>query len=123
MALKWVIDKEFGDKYIPLPNLSYLTEINLYNYENELIDANEFWAYLFRWEYDLKDPSIPCEEKEQALKILWNNLREFLKGNPEYIWIFPSNKDAPKSHWWWHPELWSKNIDPLEVLKNVCPKA
>ena len=123
MALKWVMDKEFGDKYIPLPNLSYLTEINLYNYENELIDANEFWAYLFRWEYDLKDPSIPCKEKEQALKILWNNLREFLKGNPEYIWIFPSNKDAPKSHWWWHPELWNKNIDPLEVLRDVCSKA
>jgi hypothetical protein len=119
---KWKFDEDFGDKYIPLPHLAYLTEINFYNYENELIDANEFWSYLFRLEYDLKDPNIPCGEKGIALKILYENLKEFLRVNPDYVWIFPTNKDAPKTHWWWHPELWNKNIDPFEVLNEVCPK-
>lgn len=61
------------------------------------------------------DPSFSCEEKRKALKLLWENkdmLEEF-----EF-----ELKDAPPSHWWWHPELWDKDIDIYEVLKDVCPE-
>jgi len=30
------------------------------------------------------------------------------------------NKNAPLSHWWWYLELWDKNIDIYEVLRDVC---
>ena len=117
VQLKWAFG-ELGEKYISLPHLSYITELNLYNLENELLDTLDFIPYYWRFEKDLKNPAIPCKEKEFALKVLFNNLKEIAQAQ----YSLPQNSDKPNLYWWWHPELWSENIDPLEVLKDVCPK-
>ena len=97
----WIFDPKLGDKFVPLPHLGYITEINLYNYENEFITAADFWIYLFRFTDDIKDPQIPCWEKKIALKTLWENIGEFLNKNGDYIWIFPARKG--EKYWWWRP--------------------
>jgi hypothetical protein len=115
--LKWTLG-ELGEKYLPLPHLGYITELNLYNLENELLDTLDFIPYYWRFEKDLKNPSIPCEEKKVALKVLLNNLKEIVQAQ----YSLPQDGQKPPIYWWWHPELWDKGMDPLEVLKDVCPQ-
>jgi len=114
---KWVLGK-FGEKYIPLTYLGYITELNLYNLKNELLDTLDFIPYYWRFEKDLRKPSIPCEEKEFALKVLFNNLKEIIRVR----YFLPQNLKKPTYYWWWHPKLLNENIDPLRVLKTLCPK-
>ncbi len=79
----------------------------------EAFSGGEVLNMLMYLDEDIYDSSISCEKKKEALKLLWENkdmLEEF-----EF-----ELKDAPKSHWWWHPELWDKDIDIYKVLKYVC---
>ncbi len=120
MEVKWVV--EDGTKYVDLPNLAYITEVNLYNLESEDLDVYEVYTYFWRFDEDIKDSSIPCEEKKTALKVLWENLKEIKAKDESWIDAFPKDENAPLSRWWWHPKLWNNNIDIYEVLKNVCPE-
>ena len=81
----------------------------------DAFSGGEVLNMLMYLDEDIYDPSFSCEEKKEALKLLWENkdmLEEF-----EF-----KDENAPKSHWWWHPELWDKEIDIFEVLKDVCSK-
>jgi hypothetical protein len=100
-----------------LPNLWYVGLFNVQNWENGGFTPGEEWSWFETLSEDLKDPSIPCEEKRKALLLLWNNVRKLLKEGYEPITY---NEDYPTSHWWWHPELWDKGLDPLEVLNDIC---
>jgi len=118
MEVKWKL--EDGTKYADLPHLAYITEVNLYNLESDDLDVSELYPYFWRLDDDLKDPSIPCEEKKLALKVLWDNLQEIKEKDSSWIEAFPKDDNAPIYHWWWHPEIWDKEIDIYEVLKDVC---
>jgi len=66
----------------------------------------------------LKKPSILCEEKEFALKVLFNNLKEIIQAQ----YSLPQNLEKPTYYWWWHPKLLNENINPLRVLKTLYLK-
>ena len=103
-----------------LPHLWYIGFFSPEAWESGEFTPGEEWAWFETFSEDIEDPKIPCEEKKKALKLLWRNIKKLLKeGYPPLT----DDPERPQTHWWWHPELWSKNIDPLEVLKNVCPKA
>ena len=118
MEVIWKVEE--GTKYANLPNLAYITEINLHNLENGELDVLELYPYLWRFDSDVENPEISCEEKRIALKILWDNIQEIKSVDSSWIDSFPKDEKALKTHWWWHPELWDKRIDIFEVLKNVC---
>jgi len=100
-----------------LPNLWYLGLISKDFWLSGEFISGEEWSWFETLDEDIKDPEISCEEKKKALEILWKNLRELLKEG--YVPItYDSTK--PLSHWWWHPELWDKDIDIYEVLRDVC---
>ena len=103
-----------------LPNLWYIGLFNPKAWKSGDFVPGEEWSWFETLSEDIEDPNIPCEEKRKALTLLWENAKEFLKEG--YIPL-TYDPNRPKTHWWWHPELWSKNIDPLEVLRDVCPKA
>jgi len=103
-----------------MPNLWYIGLFNPKAWGNGDFTSGEEWSWFETFTEDIRDPSIPCGEKEKALKLLWRNVKGLLKEG--YIPV-TENAEMPISYWWWHPELWDKNIDPLEVLKDVCPKS
>jgi len=79
----------------------------------DAFSGGEVLNMLMYLDEDIYDSSFSCKEKKEALKLLWENkdmLEEF-----EF-----KDENAPKSHWWWHPELWDKDIDIYEVLRDVC---
>ncbi len=118
MEVKWAVKD--GTKYVELPNLAYITQVNLYNLEADELDVYELYPYFWRFDEDIEGPSIPCEEKRLALKLLWENVTEIKGKDDSWIDAFPKDESAPLSHWWWHPELWDKDIDIYEVLNGVC---
>ncbi|WP_457635765.1 hypothetical protein [Persephonella sp.] len=120
MEVIWKVEE--GVKYAELPSLAYITEVNLHNLENGELDVLELYPYFWRFDKDIKNSSISCEEKKLAIKILWSNIQVIKSTDSSWIEAFPKNKEAPLSHWWWHPELWDKDIDIFEVLKDVCPE-
>ncbi len=100
-----------GLKTSPLEHVEHIVKY-WKDYGHEFSGA-EVLNLLIALDDDIYEPSFSCEEKKKALELLWENkdmLEEF-----EF-----ELKDAPKSHWWWHPELWDKDIDIYEVLKDVC---
>ena len=75
----------------------------------------------------------PEEELKKELPHLWYigffNPKAWKSGNfvpgEEWSWFKTLSEDIedpdkPKTHWWWHPELWKEDIDPIEVLKGIC---
>jgi len=102
-----------------LPNLWYVALFNSNDWKSGNFTPGEEWSWFETLSEDIKDSSIPCEEKKKALLLLWKNAKKLLE---EGYKPMTYNEDYPISHWWWHPELWNKNIDPLEVLKDVCTK-
>ena len=102
-----------------LPNLWYIGLFNFRNWESGEFSSGEEWSWFETFSEDIKDPSIPCEEKRKALLLLWRNAKKLLEEGYEPMTY---NDTYPTFYWWWHPELWGKNIDPLEVLKDVCTK-
>jgi len=113
MEISWKV--EDGIKYVKLPNLTYITEVNLYNLENDELDVLELYPYFWRFDEDVKNPSIPREEKKLALQILWSNIQEIKNSDDSWIDAFPKSSEVSPFHWWWHPELWDKDIDIYEV--------
>ncbi len=100
-----------GVKVSPLEHVKHLVEA--WKDHGEEFSGGEVINLLMFLDENIYDPSFSCEEKKEALKLLWENkdmLEEF-----EFV-----DKEVPKTHWWWHPELWDKDINIYEVLKNVC---
>ena len=102
-----------------LPNLWYIALINKDAWLKGEFVSGEEWSWFETFSEDIKDSSIPCEEKKKALSLLWKNIKDLLNEGYEPI---TSDETKPSSHWWWHPELWNKDIDIYEVLKDVCPE-
>jgi hypothetical protein len=100
-----------GVKVLPTEYVKEIVEFWKKDYDG--FSGGELINVLAFLDEDVHDPSIPCEDKKEALKLLWEN-KDMLE---EFEFTL---KDAPKSHWWWHPELWDKDIDIYEVLKDVC---
>jgi hypothetical protein len=101
-----------------LPNLWYIGLFNYRYWKSGDFIPGEEWSWFETLDKDIKDSSISCEEKRKALKLLWSNIKEFLRKGYKPISYYP---EKPETYWWWHPELWGKAIDPLEVLKEICP--
>ena len=102
-----------GIKVSPLEHVKHL--VSYWKKHGKEFSGGEVLNLLMFLDEDIYDPSFSCEEKKEALKLLWENkdmLEEF-----EF-----KDEKAPKTHWWWHPELWDKEIDIFEVLKDVCSK-
>ena len=100
-----------GLKISPLEHVEDIVEA--WKDHGQEFSGAEVLNLLIALDDDIYEPSFPCEDKKKALKLLWENkdmLEEF-----EF-----ELKDAPLSHWWWHPELWDKEIDIYGVLKDVC---
>lgn len=98
-------------KVSPLEHVSHIVEA--WKNHGEEFSGGEVLNLLIALDEYIYNPSFSCEEKKKALKLLWENkdiLEEF-----EF-----EDEKAPLSHWWWHPKLWSKNIDIYEVLNDVC---
>jgi len=103
---------DMGLKISPLEHVEHI--VKCWKDHGQDFSGAEVLNLLIALDDDIYEPSFSCEEKKKALKLLWENkdmLEEF-----EF-----ELKDAPSSHWWWHPELWDKSIDIYEVLKNICP--
>jgi len=100
-----------GVKVSPLKHVFHIVEA--WKDHGEEFSGGEVLNLLIALDENIYDPSFSCEEKREALKLLWEN-RDMLE---EFEF---KDENAPKSHWWWHPELWDKDIDIYEVLRNVC---
>lgn len=102
-----------GVQVSPLKYVSHIVE--MWKDHGEEFSGGEVLNMLIYLDEDIYNPSFSCEEKKKALGLLWENI-DILK---EFEF---EDKNAPLSRWWWHPELWDKDIDIFEVLKNVYPE-
>ncbi|NPB05149.1 MAG: hypothetical protein GXO08_02070 [Aquificae bacterium] len=103
--------EEFKKK---LPNLWYITLFNTAAWKSGDFTPGEEWSWFETLSEDIKDPSIPLEEKKEALKLLLKNCLELLESG--YV-PFTYNDDYPTSHWWWHPDRWRELKNPFEPLE------
>jgi hypothetical protein len=90
--------RQFQTKfYLHLVELKHLCYIGLFNYRywksGDFIPGEE-WSWFETLDEDIKDSSIPCEEKRKALKLLWSNIKEFLRKGYKPISYYPEKPKA-----------------------------